>query len=71
MAYNENPLKQENTMKIVTRITTVAIDATTMIGRAYAEIHNAEIRSEMDEITAQIQELRAKRSELKSQLVEL
>lgn len=58
-------------MQIISRMTDIAIDASTRIGRAYAEIHNAEIRSEMDEITAQIKELRAKRSELKSQLVEL
>jgi hypothetical protein len=58
-------------MQIITRITEIAIDASTRIGRAYAEIHNEEIRSEMNEITLQIQELRAKRSELKSRLVEL
>lgn len=56
---------------ILTRTISIAVDATTVVGRAYAQIHNEEIRSEMDEITRQIQELRAKRSELKSQLVEL
>jgi hypothetical protein len=58
-------------MQIISKTITVALDATTLIGRAYAEIHNAEVRSEMDEITAEIQALRARRSELKATLVQL
>ena len=56
---------------IITRTISVAVDASTVLGRAYAQIHNEEIRSEMNEITQQIQELRAKRSEHRSQLIEL
>jgi hypothetical protein len=59
-------------MKTITlRVLDVAIDATTHLGRAYAQIHNQEIRSQMDDLTEQIQALRAQRSELKSQLIEL
>lgn len=58
-------------MKITTTITTVATRVGSAISLVYVENHNAEIRSEMDEITDMIQALRAKRSELKSQLIEL
>lgn len=57
------------------QIITIMTDGLTRFGSALSTVmienHNAEIRSEMDEITAQIRELRAKRSELKSRLIEM
>jgi hypothetical protein len=58
-------------MQIVTTITTGLSRVGSAVSTVIVENHNFEIRSEMDEITKEIQALRAKRSELKSQLIEL